>query len=373
MPPELLSPKRNKRVVGMIFRRVGNHSSGEDNYYVNSETDEEWSVRSGEAKVVNQQPIITASMATNAFVQLPPSLELVTSMSSEASVSTVTAEDFDSFAASDGENSIRISPDQRGKGGVAAALSLLKGSLLGEEEVDDPEEAVNNFTPKGSKGGVGRTIARGSSAAVVTSKTLGIGSMMSEKLFPNNSDDTEQPSSDYGDLEAASSHRDLSYRESKGAKAILTAPIIDPAMTNFCKQPGGKQGWLSKGPRDPCSRCKQAPRSIKIIGVFSVLLAIVSIITVVSLTANNKNTTIQPMPAPQSPSAIKPAVPVVFWDGPSKATDTCRDRVDVTFRVNGRKRDCAWLADTVAYQIFLCWDGREQYDLCPQTCGNCPT
>jgi hypothetical protein len=51
----------------------------------------------------------------------------------------------------------------------------------------------------------------------------------------------------------------------------------------------------------------------------------------------------------------------------------CVDDTVATFAVSGVTRDCAWLSESLALQVLLCKPGQGAFEVCRETCNNCPT
>jgi hypothetical protein len=87
----------------------------------------------------------------------------------------------------------------------------------------------------------------------------------------------------------------------------------------------------------------------------------------------NANTTAAPTATEtESPTILPTQAPTVGGTGASPTTGACVD-LEGTFLIEGEIRDCAWLAGTTFGRFVYCRPGEEPYDICLETCKNCPT
>jgi hypothetical protein len=77
----------------------------------------------------------------------------------------------------------------------------------------------------------------------------------------------------------------------------------------------------------------------------------------------------------QIPTAPTLSSPPLSFSSSAQPTPACAfpDAVDIPFLVSIRlgERNCAWLAQNPMFQIVMCVDGVEAFDLCRTTCNNC--
>ena len=86
----------------------------------------------------------------------------------------------------------------------------------------------------------------------------------------------------------------------------------------------------------------------------------------------------EPTPSPTSVPSLRPttgptlAPSAAPTPAPTPTTDTCDDTVNGTFIVeNLGRRTCEWLIGSPAWRRRLCVNGTEAWDVCPETCGQC--
>jgi hypothetical protein len=133
---------------------------------------------------------------------------------------------------------------------------------------------------------------------------------------------------------------------------------------------------------------RQLPLFAKIGVVVFVVLLVVSIVTIAVSVADNND---EPDPSSTgsveisatSPTNLSTATPVApLMNIPTGSTPTasptttmpvCVDDTVATFDVNRVTRDCAWLSKSLALQVLLCRPGEGFFEVCRETCKNCPT
>jgi hypothetical protein len=88
---------------------------------------------------------------------------------------------------------------------------------------------------------------------------------------------------------------------------------------------------------------------------------------VASLTDSPTSSPVSIPTAPPTPTNTNAATDVPI------AGVVCVDDTVATFAVNRVTRDCAWLSESPASQVLLCRPGQGAFEVCRETCNNCPT
>jgi hypothetical protein len=103
----------------------------------------------------------------------------------------------------------------------------------------------------------------------------------------------------------------------------------------------------------------------------------------ISATIPTNLSTVMPVASfTDSPTSSPVSIPTVSPTTTNTNADTtlpvflaiCADDTAAAFAVDTRvTRDCAWLSESLAFQVLLCRPGQGAFEFCRETCNNCPT